>query len=252
MDKTIDFLLRRLSAIGKLNAEDRDLLVSLPFRRRRVSKGEEIVAEGSTSNSCCLVVTGYVHRSKVSVTGNRQIFSLHMAGDIPDLHSLHLPKMDHSLVATAPAEVALISHAAIQNVLDQSATLTALLWRDTLIDAAAFRAWMLMLGQAEAPARMAHLFCELYVRSRLVGLNRENSFALPISQIAIADMLGTSTVHANRTLQDLRLQKLVDFERGRVTVLRWRELAELGMFDSSYLHIMAGVVADQASREGTR
>ncbi|RYE50820.1 MAG: Crp/Fnr family transcriptional regulator, partial [Hyphomicrobiales bacterium] len=209
MDKAIDFLMRRLIAVGDLSEEDRERLLSLPFRRKRVSKGEEIVSEGNKSSSCCLVISGYLHRSKALVTGNRQIFSLHMAGDIPDLHSLHLPRMDHSLVATAPAEVAMISHAAIQRVLDQSSRLTALFWRDTLIDAAAFRAWMLMLGQAEAPVRMAHLFCELYVRSQLVGLNKENSFALPISQIDLADMLGTSTVHANRTLQDLRLQGLV-------------------------------------------
>jgi CRP-like cAMP-binding protein len=240
MDKAFNFLMRRLSAIGKLNDEDRHRVDSLPFNQRRFSKGEEVVAEGSKSTSCCLVVTGYLHRSKELATGSRQIFSLHMPGDIPDLHSLHLPRMDHSLVATAPAEVALIPHTAIQGVLGQSSTLTALFWRDTLIDAAAFRAWMLMLGQAEALVRMAHLFCELYVRSKLVGLNRDNSFALPISQTDLADMLGTSTVHANRTLQDLRSQELVDFKRGRVTILRWEELARLGMFDSSYLHIVGG------------
>lgn len=246
MDKAIEFLLRRLSAIGKLSDEDRHRIASLPFKRRSFSKGEEIVAEGSKSTSCCLVIAGYVHRSKALATGNRQIFSLHMPGDIPDLHSLHLPRMDHSLVATAPAEVALIPHMTIQGVLDKPSTLTALFWRDTLIDAAAFRAWMLMLGQAEAPVRMAHLFCELYVRSQLVGLNRENSFALPISQTDLADMLGTSTVHANRTLQDLRSQELVDFNQGRVTILRWEELARLGMFDSSYLHIVAGAQDEQS------
>lgn len=244
MDKAMDFLMRRLSAIGDLTQEDRQSLLTLPFKRRRMSRGEEIVTEGDEATACCLVITGYVHRSKVLATGKRQIFSLHMPGDIPDLHGLHLPRMDHNLVATAPAEVALFPHVAVQRLLDQSSRLTALFWRDTLIDAAAFRAWMLMLGQAEAPVRMAHLFCELYVRSQLVGLNQENSFALPISQIDLADMLGTSTVHANRTLQDLRLQGLVDFKRGRVTVLRWRELAELGMFDSSYLHIVEAAPAE--------
>lgn len=247
MDKAIELMMRRLSGIGKLSSEDRDRLASLPLRRRRLAKGEEVVVEGSRSSSCCLVIKGYVHRSKTLVTGDRQIFSLHMAGDIPDLQSLHLPRMDHSLVATSPAEVALISHASIQTILDQSSRLTALFWRDTLIDAAAFRSWMLMLGQAEAPVRMAHLFCELYVRSQLVGLDKENSFALPISQVDMADMLGTSTVHANRTLQDLRSQGLVDFARGRVTILRWQALAELGMFEESYLHIVDGPVGEQAN-----
>lgn len=243
MTKTADFLVRRLSAIGKLTADDIEMIASLPFRHRSLAKGDEVIVEGEKSTSCCLVISGYVHRSKALVNGSRQIFSLHMAGDIPDLHSLHLPLMDHSLIATTQAEVAHIPHAAIQDVLDQSTHLTALFWRDTLIDAAAFRAWMLMLGQAEAPVRMAHLFCELYVRSETVGLADQNSFALPISQTDLADMLGTSTVHANRTLQDLRSQGLVDFERGRVTILEWQKLARFGMFDSSYLHITHGATA---------
>lgn len=247
MDKAIDFLVRRLSAVGELDPEDRDNFAALPYRRVTLSKGDEIVSEGQTSTSCCLVVTGYVHRSKVLATGKRQIFSLHMAGDIPDLHSLHLPKMDHSLVATTPVELALISHSAIKSLLAQSPRLTALFWRETLIDAAAFRAWMLMLGQAEAPVRMAHLFCELFVRSRLVGLTEDNSFALPINQTDIADMLGTSTVHANRTLQDLRLQGLVEFERGRVAILRWHDLRRLGMFDTSYLHIFDAHFGQEAA-----
>lgn len=238
MDRAADFLVRRLSAIGKLSTGDLDLISSLPFRKRDLSKGEEVVSEGDRSTSCCLVISGYVHRSKALATGSRQIFSLHMAGDIPDLHSLRLPRMDHSLIATTPAVVATIPHPAIQAILDRSSRLMALFWRDTLIDAAAFRAWMLMLGQAEAPVRMAHLYCELYVRSNLVGLVRDNTFPLPISQVDLADMLGTSTVHANRTLQDLRTQGLVNFEKGQLTVLDWTRLAEVGMFDSSYLHIV--------------
>lgn len=253
MEKDVAPLLRRLRSIGKLSQEEVEALSSLPVRRATFEKGEEIVAEGQVSSSCCLVLDGYLHRSKALPSGDRQIFSLHISGDIPDLHSLHLPKMDHNLIATARSVVGLIEHSAIRAVLDPSSELTSLLWRDTLIDAAAFRAWMLMLGQAEVPVRMAHLFCELYVRCKLVGLARENSFPLPINQYDIADMLGTSTVHANRTLQDLRAQDLVRFEKGWVTILRWEALAELGIFDSSYLHIaeQAGQADIPQGREGT-
>lgn len=237
MDIDVAHLVRRLRSIGTLSEKEVLAISALPVRRATFAKGEEIIAEGQVSNSCCLVINGYVHRSKALPSGDRQIFSLHIAGDIPDLHSLHLPKMDHNLVATAHSEVGLISHSDIRTVLRSSFELASLLWRDTLIDAAAFRAWMLMLGQAEVPVRMAHLFCELHIRSQLVGLSKGSSFPLPISQYDIADMLGTSTVHANRTLQDLRAQGLVRFEHGWVTLPRWDELTKLGLFDSSYLHI---------------
>nr|WP_314262226.1 Crp/Fnr family transcriptional regulator [uncultured Devosia sp.] len=237
MGKAIDLLIRRLESIGQLRPEDREALQSLPYREASFSKGEVLVAEGLISSSACLVTQGYVHRSKLLPTGKRQIFSLHMAGDIPDLHSLHLRTMDHALVATSRCEVAFIQHAAIRPLLNASATLTDLLWRDTIIDSAAFRAWMLMIGQAEAPERMAHLFCELFTRARTMGLTDGQSFELPVSQADLADMLGTSTVHANRTLQDLRGQGLLQFEKGVVTILRWEALQDLAHFDPTYLHL---------------
>ena len=237
MSKSSEILIRRLQSIGDVAEGDMAALRELPFRSVRLSRGEEIISEGALSKSCCLVMDGLVHRSKALPDGQRQIFSLHLPGDIPDLHGLHLPRMDHSLVATARCEVAFVSHEAIQAVLQRSAALTGLLWRDTLIDAAAFRAWMLMIGQAEVPVRMAHLFCELYVRYSVVGLVVDNGYPLPISQGDLADMLGTSSVHANRTLQDLRGRKLLTFSDGWVEILDWSALAEFGVFDGSYLHI---------------
>lgn len=232
-----EMLLRRLRSIGGISDRDAVALEKLPFRLVQIAKGEEIVPEGAVSTMCCLVVDGLVHRSKALPDGQRQIFSLHLRGDIPDLHGLHLRTMDHSLVATARCEVAFVSHDAINAILEPSPSLTGLLWRDTLIDAAAFRAWMLMIGQAEAPVRMAHLFCELYVRYAAVGLMRDGGYPLPISQGDLADMLGTSAVHANRTLQDLRGRKLLTFSDGWVTVLNWPALVEFGLFDGSYLHV---------------
>jgi CRP-like cAMP-binding protein len=43
------------------------------------------------------VLEGWVCRYKILETGTRQIFSFHIAGDIPDLQSLHLRTMDHNL-----------------------------------------------------------------------------------------------------------------------------------------------------------
>nr|WP_314262320.1 Crp/Fnr family transcriptional regulator [uncultured Devosia sp.] len=238
MATAIERLMRRLGAIGHLTDQHREVLKQLPIRMVQLTKGQEIVPEGKPAASCCLVVDGLVHRTKVLSSGRRQIFSLHLPGDMPDLHSLHLPSMDHSLVATTRCEVGLIPHDAIREILRASPSLTDLLWRDTLIDAAAFRAWMLMIGQAEVPTRMAHLFCELFVRSFIVGLTEGWSFPLPVNQVDLADMLGTSAVHANRTLQELRVRNLIKFESGWVTIPEWQALAEFGLFDSSYLHPM--------------
>lgn len=97
---------------------------------------------------------------------------------------------------------------------------------------------MLMLGQADATSRMAHLFCELYTRAAMADLTRENQFVLPLTQTDLSDILGISVVHANRTLQDLRGRGLLDFDQHLVSILDWEELRRVGQFDPSYLHYL--------------
>src|SRR5215203_7306512 len=88
------------------------------------------------------------------------------------------------------------------------------LWRETLIDAAIFREWMLSIGRREAYARIAHLLCELLVRLRAVGLAEDHTCKLPITQAQMGDALGLSDVHVNRVLQALRGNGLITLQRG--------------------------------------
>lgn len=238
MSKAIRALIHRLESVGTLSAAARDVIAALPLTERSHLKGEEIVADGEVSTHCCLVVSGYVYRSKLLPSGSRQIFSLHMLGDIPDLHSLHLPKMDHNLAAMSDSRVAYIAHSEINKALEQAPELIGLFWRTTLIDSAAFRAWLLMLGQADASTRMAHLFCEMFTRAAMAGLAEGSSFPLPLTQNDLADYLGISLVHANRTLQDLRSSGVLEFQHQTATILRWNELRAMGQFDPAYLHYL--------------
>ncbi|MBD8064562.1 Crp/Fnr family transcriptional regulator [Devosia sp. PTR5] len=238
MNSPMDGLVRRMQTIGELSELGRETLMALPFQYRTLRKEEELVADGDISDRCCLVVSGYLYRSKTAPQGARQIFSLHTRGEMPDLHSLHLPRMDHNLAAMSPADVATIPHVEVRRALEASPELNALFWRAALIDAAAFRAWLLMLGQFEAAPRMAHLFCEQFIKAAMAGLTEGGSFRFPLTQSDLADMLGISLVHANRTLQELRERGLLSFEQNRVTILRWEALRTLGHFDPSYLHII--------------
>jgi CRP-like cAMP-binding protein len=84
---------------------------------------------------------------------------------------------------------------------------------------------------------MAHLFCELYVRLQDVGLARDQSFALPLTQAEIGDVLGLSTVHVNRVAQELRSRGLIVWERRRVTVTDWDQLCAVAEFNPTYLQL---------------
>jgi len=112
-------------------------------------------------------------------------------------------------------------------------------WRDTLIDAAVFREWVVNVGRRDAYARIAHVLCEVYVRLRAVGLVNGQSFEMPITQAELGDATGLSTVHVNRTLQELRGNGLITTQKknGRVVIENWDRLQEAGEFDPTYLHI---------------
>ena len=84
---------------------------------------------------------------------------------------------------------------------------------------------------------MAHLLCETLVRLTAVGLAEDHACELPITQSELADATGMTTVHVNRTLQDLRADGLISLNAGRLKALDWEGLKRVGDFDPTYLHL---------------
>jgi CRP-like cAMP-binding protein len=234
-DTVLASLLRRLSTVSKLDPDDLDAIRSLPIAVRHWEGGRTIVADGERPMECCLIVDGFCVRSKTTIGGGRQILSMHIPGEIPDLQSLHLHVMDHDLITLAPSTLGFVSHTAIRALTHARPNVSDALWRDTLIDSAIFREWIVNVGQRPAPARLAHVVLEL--RRRLEVLKRvESTFEFPLTQEQIGEALGITPVHANRIIKQLRQDGIVDVSRGQVRVLDEARLAELGQFDDRYLH----------------
>jgi CRP-like cAMP-binding protein len=164
-------------------------------------------------------------------SGKRQIFSFHIPGDIPDLQTLHLQVMDHNVGTLVLSKVAFISHETVRAFLRAHLRIADVFWRDTLIDAAIYREWMAGIGRRDAHARIAHLLCELFLRLKAVGLTHGDAYEMPITQAELADLLGLSTVHVNRTLQQLRGSGIISTSREKVVIRNWNKLQEAGEFD---------------------
>jgi CRP-like cAMP-binding protein len=156
---------------------------------------------------------------------------------MPDLLSLMLRHLDHSLAASVPSTAGFIPHEALRALMHRSPTLTELFWRDTLVDAAIFREWIVAMGQRPAKSHLAHLLCEVFTRLRAVGLTQDHACSLPFTQTELGDACGLSAVHVNRTLQELRGEGLIALHQGRLTILDWARLQEVAQFDPAYLHL---------------
>lgn len=231
-------LIRKLETIATLGEEERRAIDALPMILKDVAENADIVSDGDTPQDCSLILDGFVARYQLLESGGRQIFSIHLPGDIPDLQTLHLKVMDHSVIALTPTRIALVPHTALLDLAQRYPVIAHAFFRDILIDAAVFRTWLANVGRKPARQRIAHLICEVYVRARTLGLAGEGGLDLPITQAELGDCLGLTSVHVNRTLQELRRDNLIASEGRRIRIRDWQGLQLAGEFDPTYLHLV--------------
>jgi CRP-like cAMP-binding protein len=194
-------LIRRLSLSTLLSREESQAISALPVHVRAYKTGQDLARQGDRPTQSCLILEGLACRSKGAQDGRRQIFSFHIPGDVPDLQSLYMDYMDHDLVTLISSRVAFIPHASLRELMLNHPRLIGALWRETLIDAAIFREWMVGMGQRSGIARIAHLLCEMIVRLKAIGLMEGLSIRLSITQEQIGDAIGLSPVHVSRVFQ---------------------------------------------------
>ena len=233
-------LARRLASHSEFSEEELQALLSLPLKMVAIDADTDLLVEGERPTQICVVLSGFLCRYKLLEEGKRQILSFHLPGDMPDLHSFHLPHMDHSLCSLTPSQVAFVSHRSIDELMERAPKLAVVLWRSSLADASILRQWMANNGRRTARQRIAHVLCELLVRYRSIGLAQNHRYKFPVTQIELGDAVGVSVVHVNRVLKDLRGDGLVTIAGGYVSILDWPALKEAASFDASYLHLLKG------------
>jgi CRP-like cAMP-binding protein len=219
-----------------ISDEDIATILALPITVKDYPAERPVVRDGQRATECCLIVEGFCIRSKTLSDGKRQILSIHIPGEIPDLMSLFLHVMDHDLSTLTASRLGFIKHENLRELHRRRPNVAEMFWRDTLIDAAMFREWIVNVGQRPAPARLAHVMMELRERLRVIGRLEGRSFEMPFTQEEIGEALGITGVHVNRVIRQLREDGIVELQRGRVTVLDEGKFLELADFDNRYLH----------------
>ena len=230
-------MLTKLQQWRRLDEEDQQALLELPYRLVEFRPQEHVVREGDQPRHCCLIVSGYAIRHKVAGNGGRQIFSIHMKGDLADLQNSLLGVADHNLQALTRLETALIPVEAVQEIAFARPEIGRAMWYDTLVDASIFREWTLNVGRRDARSRTAHLLCEFALRLESAGIAERCDYELPMTQEQLADALALTAVHTNRTLMGLRDDGLISRAHRTIQIENWHSLIQIGDFDPAYLHL---------------
>ena len=234
-------MVAKLQEWHPLDSIDQQALLDLPHRLVRFRPQEYLVREGGDAQDTCLVLSGYAIRNKLAGNGGRQVFSIHMRGDLADLQNSLLGTADHNLQALNHLEAALIRVEAIQTIAFSRPAVGRAMWFQTLVEASIFREWTLNVGRRDARTRAAHLLCEFALRLEAAGLGEKDNYELPMTQDQLADALGLTSVHTNRTLMALSTDGLISRTKRMIRINDWGRLTEVGDFNAAYLHLPDGI-----------
>jgi len=237
----LDPMIRKLEYRQKLDAEDRAALLALPHKVKPLEQHDYIVRQGDRAEFSCVLLSGYCIRQKIVGNGHRQIVSIQMKGEMVDLQNSLLGTADHSVQMLTSGKIAMIPREEIVRIAFERPAVGRAMWIDTLVDGSIFREWVTNVGRRDARTRMAHLLCEFSLRLKLAGLGEQSNYELPMTQEQLADSTGLTPVHVNRTMKALEAERLIDRTSARsITIGDWRKLADVGDFQSGYLHLRAG------------
>lgn len=231
-------LVRKLEHYVRLSADDRAALDGLArIGVRSASAREDIITEGDSPHVVNVMLDGWACRYKMLEDGRRQNIAFFLPGDLCDIHVYVLRQMDHSIGTLTAARYAQLPREVFEDLMLNRPRVMQALWWDSLVNAAVQREWTVNLGQRDALERIAHLFCELHLRLRAVGMTDNNGFEMPLTQIDLSEATGMTPVHVNRTLQELRARGLLHWKKRHVEIPNLAALREIAFFNSNYLHL---------------
>jgi CRP-like cAMP-binding protein len=230
--RTSSFLAGRLR--HELDETDLDRFEDLVGHERILADREILLRRGEQLSRATLLLEGFAFRT-IAKADRRAIVGINVPGDFVDLHGYALQRLDHDVVAVGNVRVANVDHVDIDRVLAERPQLARVLWFASLLDASIHRRWIRMLGQHDAPRRIAHIFCELHTRLAFTGRASAHAVRTPFTQFDLADMCGISAVHANRAVSKLREMELAEIKRGTLYPRDWDALQRYAGFDAAYL-----------------
>lgn len=235
-DPALERFLARLLRRSALTAEEQQAILQIPCRTVEVRPRTDIVSPGETLDHACLVARGIVARFDQMRDGRRQIVAFHIAGDMCDLHSLVAPTAAWGMAALTQSTVVHVPHQDLRRLAFKFPQIALAFWRDGTADSSILAKWVGNLGRQDARARVAHVLCELGTRMEAAGLAiGRTCFTLDITQEQLADAVGLTAVHVNRTMQALRRMELIATSGRTVNVKDWDGLAETAEFNPDYL-----------------
>ena len=186
-----------------------------------------ILAEGSHSAQLFTLLSGWAFRFKTLEDGRRQILNYLLPGDLVGLQGSVIGEMEHSVESLSPVVLCVFQRDNLPKLFENHPGLAFdVTWlasrEERMLDEN-----LLSVGRRSAMERAAYLIAFLYQRAQQVGQVKGSRQLIPITQQHVADTLGLSIVHTNKTLRKLAAKQLIRWHDRACEVLDADALAEI-------------------------
>jgi len=219
--------LRRLPHFRDFSPEELSFVSRFKRGDLVAEAGQVILPEGSRSPNLFTLLRGWAYRFKTLEDGRRQILNYILPGDLVGLQGSVIGEMDHSVEALTRIDLCVFERDRLMELFrDHPGLAFDITWlaarEERMLDEN-----LLSIGRRSAVERAAYLIAFLHERAARIGLGGPGGLAIPISQQHVADTLGLSIVHTNKTLKRLAERGLIRWLDRRCEVLSVQGLKEI-------------------------
>ncbi|MEI9916333.1 MAG: Crp/Fnr family transcriptional regulator [Methylovirgula sp.] len=196
-----------------------------------VAPGASILLEQTRASHLFTVLSGWAFRYKTMEDGRRQIINYALPGDFLGLQAAMSEIMGHGIEALTDAVLCVFPR---DKLWEFFAADTQLAYNMTWLAASQERSLdeqILSLGRRSAIERVAYLLWYLFDKARELGMTKRNRLVMPMRQNHLADTLGLSVVHTNKTLQKLRRAGSIELDDRTLRIVDEQALKELARVD---------------------
>lgn len=239
-------IIKHFENYSPLTESDRTLLASLEKSPRAYAKNSILWEQGEPSRHFYTVSKGWAYAYRNMHDGTRQVLDIYVPGDIVGLREFAFSHRITGLALLSDAELCAFPKTRLTDVFSHSLLLCNIFFMIAARDQAILLERLVNLGRRSAREKVAHFLVEIAERLTKTNVDITGNLRLPLPQVLLADALGLSVVHINRTLKELKSDGLLLPTNGGVELLNIKALEEVAGFDSGYLEEDIGDMLDHA------
>jgi CRP-like cAMP-binding protein len=216
--------LRACGLFKRVTDEELSAINEIKREHLTMSAGEEIIRIGDEAPEVYTLYAGWAFRYKMLADGRRQILSFVLPGDLLGLQAAMFDAALYGIEALTDVQLCVLPRKKIWALFGQMPGLAFdVAWlgsrSESFVDEN-----LTSVGRRTAAERVAALIVTLYKRAKVLAMVDGETFAFPLTQQHIADALGLSLVHTNKTLSKLKRMGMFKQQNGTMTLTNPRVL----------------------------